>query len=92
MHLKDDSNAEMKGIIDDGVRYDSLRFTCPKDGCTIMVRIVRDRPAYRIDEDTFVWNASGEFPNVTLDPSVDVKEYKGGPSHWHGHVTNGDVK
>jgi hypothetical protein len=37
-----------------------------------------------------VWQAAGEFPDtLSLSPSVDVKESKGGPSHWHGHVTDG---
>ena len=90
MRLRDDPLAELKGVADEHGRFDALRFTCPLDGCLILVRFTRDRPFFKLDEDTGVWHADGEFPDTfTLTPSVDVKQFKGGPSHWHGHVTNG---
>jgi len=35
------------------------------------------------------WSASGEWPKVTLSPSIGInpKDEKG--YHWHGYLTNG---
>jgi hypothetical protein len=36
-----------------------------------------------------VWQRTGEtFDDLTLSPSVDASA----SGHWHGHVTNGEVK
>lgn len=90
MRLRDDPLAFVKGVRDEHGSYQALHFTCPKDGCLILVRFTRDKPFHKLDKHTGVWEASGEFPDTfTLTPSVDVLEHEDGPSHWHGHVTNG---
>jgi hypothetical protein len=84
--LAEDPDAHMTHA--DG--FEAVVFTCPKgDGDCIMARFVRDRPAFRLNEEIFIWHGEGEFPNLTLTPSIDAKESKGGPSHWHGFLTNG---
>ena len=44
-----------------------------------------------------MWDVSGEPPNLTVIPSIDVecwrvdsngRSFRDG-SHWHGHITNG---
>ena len=87
MRLRDDPNAHITH--EDG--FEAVVFTCPAgDGDCIMARFVRDRPAFRINEDVFVWHAEGEFPDtLTLTPSVHALNGKGGPTHWHGFLTNG---
>lgn len=43
------------------------------------------------NKDTW-WQRTGEdFDTLSLTPSVDVKE-EGQTSHWHGHVTAGEVR
>jgi len=32
------------------------------------------------------WKIEGSFTNLTVTPSIDT------PSHWHGHITNGEVR
>jgi len=36
------------------------------------------------------WEWTGEPPNVTVHPSLDVD--KDGPHHWHGHLTDGELR
>lgn len=92
MQLRDDPMAEIRTWTDPERSHEVLLFTCPRDGCTLAVRFTRDQEPHALDDDRFVWRASGLFPDTfTLTPSVDVKECKGGPSHWHGHVTGGNV-
>jgi len=88
VRLRDDPSAH---LTHDENGLDVVVFSCPAcDGDCIYARFVRDRPAYERDADTFVWHAEGEFPDtLTLTPSVHAKESRGGPTHWHGHVTNG---
>ena len=36
-----------------------------------------------------LWTRSGEtFDNLTLTPSVDVSQF----GHWHGFITNGEIR
>lgn len=43
------------------------------------------------------WDVTGEAPNLTVSPSIDVECWRVGPdgkpyrdgSHWHGHIING---
>lgn len=38
-----------------------------------------------------IWDIEGDtFENLTLTPSVDASQVAGG--HWHGHITNGEIK
>ena len=32
------------------------------------------------------WTVTGEPPNITVQPSINV-----GPEIWHGHITNGEL-
>ena len=46
--------------------------------------------------DKMTWDASGEFPNLTLKPSVNIHP-SGEPvgsycAGWHGFITNGELK
>ena len=84
--LAEDPNAHMTH--EDG--FETIVFTCPKgDGDCIMARFVRDREAFRLNDDIYVWHGEGEFPNLSLTPSVHAHEFKGGPTHWHGELKNG---
>lgn len=87
MRLRDDPNAHLTN--QDG--FEALVFSCPAcDGDCILARFVRDRPAFQLNEDVFVWHAEGEFPDaISLTPSVHALNGKGGSTHWHGYVTNG---
>jgi hypothetical protein len=40
------------------------------------------------DAPTFDGLNHGGFDNVSLTPSVDASEF----GHWHGHITNGEIK
>lgn len=85
MRLADDPNFELRTLRDeDGQVFDTMLFTCPADGCLIQVRVSREG-SRRVDKTRFVWHLTGESPNLTLTPSVDVV------GHWHGHVTAGNV-
>lgn len=97
MRLADDPNAELRRVCACGDHghghpesFDALLFTCPAgDGDVVLVRFVRDRDAFRLDEKTFVWRATGDFPNtISLHPSVHVLEGNGA-THWHGFVRDG---
>lgn len=33
-----------------------------------------------------LWNVSGEPPNLTVTPSINI-----GPEIWHGFITNGEL-
>ncbi len=35
------------------------------------------------------WDVSGEWPNVTLSPSIGIRKDAGGSFHWHGFLENG---
>ena len=35
------------------------------------------------------WTRSGEPPNVTVTPSLEVGEADGSQPYWHGHLTAG---
>jgi hypothetical protein len=57
---------------------------CGKCGGRIRVRTqLAEGPKQTGDE--HIWQVSGEFPDLTLTPSVDA-------GCWHGFITNGDVK
>ena len=57
-----------------------LRFDCPHCRNTQMVVPLTGDGA---------WTMTGEFPDsVTLTPSVDTSKH----GHWHGLVTNGEVR
>jgi len=34
------------------------------------------------------WNVAGEWPNVTLSPSIGIRK-SAGDFHWHGYLRNG---
>lgn len=36
----------------------------------------------------FCWSISGDFSNMTITPSVDASK----SGHWHGFITNGEVR
>lgn len=41
------------------------------------------------DDATHLWQRTGEsFENLTLSPSVDASS----DGHWHGHITNGEIR
>lgn len=35
------------------------------------------------------WDVKGEWPNVTLSPSIGIK-HEGTGYHWHGYLENGE--
>ena len=35
------------------------------------------------------WTVEGEWPNVTLKPSIGIGKQPGGGYHWHGFLENG---
>ena len=97
-------DAWVKGTPSDGV----LWFQCPVclhvNGHYVRVPFTdqpfheRDpRPNDSVDENgkVKVWQAEGEFPNITIKPSVNLvkKDEQGNwvTSCWHGFVTNGEV-
>jgi len=100
MRLTSDPNASIHRIDFGGKEFDALLFSCPKcnDGeCMVLVPFERsDDPKFKprkTPDGKFVWRAYGQFPHkFSLHPSVDVKESKGGPSHWHGWVIDGEAK
>lgn len=36
------------------------------------------------------WDVSGEWPNVTLKPSIGIGKQENGSYHWHGFLENGE--
>ncbi len=60
------------------------------------VKLVNPAPEY--DEDwpidfvpmkaAFAWSISGDFPTMTVTPSIDASE----SGHWHGFITNGEIQ
>lgn len=38
--------------------------------------------------DACAWNVSGDFENMTVTPSIDASA----AGHWHGFITNGEIK
>lgn len=35
------------------------------------------------------WDVVGEWPQVTLSPSIGIKPIENGKYHWHGYLENG---
>lgn len=35
------------------------------------------------------WSVEGDWPNVTLSPSIGINMQPGGEYHWHGWLRNG---
>lgn len=41
------------------------------------------------NKDRFIWTESGdEFDSVTMMPSIDASA----SGHWHGYITNGEIR
>lgn len=36
----------------------------------------------------FAWGISGDFENMTVTPSIDASA----SGHWHGFITNGEIR
>lgn len=61
-------------------------FTNPLDGGAMIPITQSGNQKYR-------WQRTGEtFDALTLSPSVNILEKENGPSHWHGLITNGEVR
>lgn len=61
-----------------------LTFDCPCGKCAGKLRVPTTHAAPETHPIGMRWQASGEFPNLTILPSVDA-------GCWHGFITNGEV-
>jgi hypothetical protein len=50
-------------------------------------------PLPKHDSDDCRWQLTGStFENMTLTPSILYPKPKCGPQHWHGFITNGEIR
>lgn len=62
-----------------------LKFDCPHCRAPRFVQVfVRVGPDRGVQSE-WSWNGETDFERVTLQPSLND------PTHWHGHVTNGEI-
>jgi Family of unknown function (DUF6527) len=64
----------------------AIYFTNPLDGGAVIPIAESGNQKHR-------WQRTGEtFDTLTLTPSINWLERENGPSHWHGFITNGEVR
>jgi hypothetical protein len=77
-----------------------ITFDCPVhgEGCRLGVPFenpIDGGPKGRGAQGKYWWQRSGEtFDTLTLSPSVHVHDgdAENGPTHWHGHIENGEIR
>lgn len=71
--------------LDARVKNGVLIFDCPTCSASGNAHGIRVALAPTVDVHGQSWQHSGEFPNLTLTPSVDA-------GCWHGFITNGEIR
>jgi Family of unknown function (DUF6527) len=61
-----------------------LVFDCPCGKCGGRIR-VNVGPEFTNRDGRPVWQMTGSFPNLTLNPSINA-------GCWHGHIVDGEIQ
>lgn len=77
---------------DDGRRGQGISFDCPCCGVErLAIAFVNplDGKAPSVLPDTKLWQRTGDtFETLSLTPSIDASAH----GHWHGFITNGEIR
>lgn len=63
-----------------------------RDQCRAFIRLGLQATGSGADvvpmKEETTWDIKGDFDNLTATPSIDASR----SGHWHGHVTNGEIR